>query len=473
MNTQADATPSRRAALWSGRFAEKPDEAAVQFETSIYADERLAFDDIVGSKAHAAMLGSAGIIPQAEADALVGALAAIEVELRAGTLALDPGAEDIHSFVENELTARLGDTGRKLHTGRSRNDQIALDERLYLRRAVPEFQQKLLALVGTLAGIAEAHTGTLLPGYTHLQHAQPVTLAHHLCAWAWMLARDHGRFSDALARISLSPLGAGALAGTTLPLDREAVATALGFAGVTPNSLDAVADRDYCVELAAGFSLVMAHLSRFCEEIILWSTEEFGFVSLSEKWSTGSSIMPQKKNPDFAELIRGRTGRVYGDLLALLTMLKGLPLAYNRDLQEDKASLFDAYDTAAASVSVFAEMLKTAEWNAGRMAASCAGGYANATDVAEYLVRKGVPFRTAHTVSARLVRYAIEKKCAIEALTLAELRQHSELFAGDIFAQLESRACVEARSLAGGPAESRTRAQIRDLKAFCAARGTT
>lgn len=452
------------AALWHGRFKEGPDAKAVEFETSIYVDERMAFDDIAGSKAHAAMLGDAGIIPQDEARRIVSALDGIASDLKSGRLGIDRSAEDIHSFIEGVLTDRIGEAGKKVHTGRSRNDQIALDERLYLRHAVPDLQRRIRTLVSVLADIAEKHTGSLLPGYTHMQRAQPVTLAHHLCAWCWMLVRDSGRLSDALGRVSLSPLGAGALAGSTLPLDREAVARSLGFAGVTQNSLDTVSDRDYCIELAAAFALLQAHLSRFCEEVVIWSTEEFGFVELSEKWSTGSSIMPQKKNPDFAELIRGRTGRVYGDLVALLTMMKGLPLSYNRDMQEDKASLFDAYDTVCSCVEVFTSMIGSAEWNTGRMAESCAGGHANATDVADYLVRKGMPFRTAHGVAAKAVRLCIERGCSLEALPLEDFAGCSDLIQEDIYELLAPRACVEGRDVTGGPAPEQVRRQIESLR---------
>ncbi|AEE16414.1 argininosuccinate lyase [Treponema brennaborense] len=455
------------AALWHGRFAEGPDAQAVAFETSIHVDERMAADDIAGSKAHAAMLGSAGIISRAEADAIVSTLDGIAADLNSGALSVDPSAEDIHSFVEGVLTDRLGETGKKVHTGRSRNDQIALDERLYLRHAVPDLQRRLVTLISVLNDIAGSHTETLLSGYTHLQRAQPVTLAHHVCAWSWMLVRDHGRLSDALKRINLSPLGAGALAASGLPLDREAVASALGFEGVTQNSLDTVADRDYCIEITAALSLLMAHLSRFCEEIIIWSTEEFKFIDLSEKWSTGSSIMPQKKNPDFAELIRGRTGKVYGDLIALLTMIKGLPLAYNRDMQEDKSSLFDAYDTALSCVTVFTHMIGTARWNTERMAASCTGGHANATDVADYLVRKGMPFRTAHGVAASAVRLCIERGCNIEDLPLADLQACSPLIEADLYACITSEACVSARDITGGPAPAQVKRQIAALRAFC------
>ena len=455
------------AALWHGRFEEGPDAQAVEFETSIYVDQRMAQDDITGSKAHVAMLGASGIIPQNEADQIIQALEGISKDLESGALTIDYSAEDIHSFIEGVLTDRIGEAGKKVHTGRSRNDQIALDERLYLRHAIPTLQSKIKTLISVLVDIADGHKESLLSGYTHLQRAQPVTLAHHLCAWCWMLQRDYQRLEDALSRIQLSPLGAGALAGSSLSLNREMVAQTLGFAGVTPNSLDTVADRDYCIEFTAAFSLLMTHLSRFCEEVIIWSTEEFKFIDLSEKWSTGSSIMPQKKNPDFAELIRGRTGRVYGNLIALLTMVKGLPLSYNRDMQEDKESLFDAYDTVTSCLEVFTQMIGTARWNTDRMAASCTGGHANATDVAEYLVRKGMPFRTAHGVAAKAVRMCIDRGCNIEDLSLEDLQSCSELLEEDIFSLIKPEACVTARKLTGGPAPEAVAVQIQSLREWC------
>ncbi|MBO4438953.1 MAG: argininosuccinate lyase [Spirochaetaceae bacterium] len=456
------------AALWHGRFAEGPDAEAVAFETSIHVDSRMALDDIRGSIAHASMLGKTGIIPSEEADAITAELAQIAVEIKTGKLEIDTSAEDIHSFIEGVLTDRLGDAGRKVHTGRSRNDQIALDERLYLKHAVPDLRKAVTDLISALVDIAEKNLDTLMSGYTHMQRAQPVSLAHHLCAWCQMLVRDCGRLDDALKRIDLSPLGAGALAGSGLPLNREMTARDLDFSGVTANSLDTVADRDYCIELAACFSLLMTHLSRFCEEVVLWSTEEFKFIDLSEKWSTGSSIMPQKKNPDFAELIRGRTGRVYGNLIALLTMMKGLPLSYNRDLQEDKQSLFEAYDTALSCVRIFTYMISTARWNKDRMAASCVGGYANATDLADYLVRKGMPFRTAHAVAASAVRKGIEKHKNLEDMSLSELREAagSDLICNDVFERIDPRQCAEARRTTGGPAAEKVKEQIQDLRRF-------
>ncbi|MBP5588163.1 MAG: argininosuccinate lyase [Treponema sp.] len=457
-------TTDNHAALWHGRFKEGPDAAAVEFETSIYVDERMAMDDIKGSKAHAKMLGETGIISKAETAKIIKGLESIQKDLESGKLKIDYSAEDIHSFIEATLTDRIGEAGKKVHTGRSRNDQIALDERLYLKRVIPEVQDKILNLVNVLAKIAEKNTDTLMPGFTHMQHAQPVTLAHHLCAWAWSLVRDNDRLSDALKRIDYSPLGSGALAGSGLPLNREMVAKELGFKGVTQNSLDSVSDRDYCIEFASCFSLIQMHLSRFCEEIVLWSTTEFGFIDLSEKWSTGSSIMPQKKNPDFAELIRGRTGKVYAQLNSLLTMMKGLPLSYDRDMQEDKEPLFNALDTVASCLTVFTYMIESAKWNKKVMAEGCEGGYLNATDVADYLVRKGMPFRTAHGVSAKAVRLAIDAGCKLEDLCIEEFKSCSDLIDEDIYDFISPRSCVEVRKTTGGPASEKVKQQIKQLK---------
>lgn len=461
-------TNDNHAALWSGRFAEGPDAAAVEFETSIYVDERMALDDIHGSVAHATMLGEQNIIPMEDAQKIVDGLKSIEKDLESGALKIDYSAEDIHSFVEATLTDRIGEAGKKLHTGRSRNDQIALDERLYLRRVIPLLQNEIVTLIETLSGIAAAHTTTLLTGYTHMQHAQPGTLAQHLCAWSFMLVRDWERIEDALSRISKSPLGSGALQGSTLPLNRERVASLLAFDGVTDNSLDTVSDRDYCIEFTSAFAMLQSHLSRMCEEIVLWSTTEFAFIDLSEKWSTGSSIMPQKKNPDFAELIRGRTGKVYGDLINLLTMVKGLPLAYDRDLQEDKEPLFDALDTVEGNLKVFTAMISSAKWNKENLEKSVEGGFANATDVAEYLVKKGMPFRTAHSVSAKCVRTAIDKGFdKIEDLKIEDLKSCSDLIDNDIFDCLSPRKCAMNRKTTGGPSDETVRVQLETLKNLC------
>ena len=453
--------------LWHGRFAEGPDAAAIAFETSIHVDSRLALDDIKGSIAHVKMLGDAGIIAKEESAAIAQELNTILLQLTDGSLEIDTGAEDIHSFIEGVLTERLGELGKKVHAGRSRNDQIALDERLYLRHAIPALKTRLVTLITTLTEIASKNTTTLMAGYTHLQRAQPVTLAHHLCAWSWMLQRDYYRLQDALKRIDFCPLGAGALASSGLCLDRKHVADNLGFSDVTPNSMDTVSDRDFLIEFTSAFSLIMTHLSRFCEEIIIWSTEEFKFIELSERWTTGSSIMPQKKNPDFAELIRGRTGKVYGNLIALLTTMKALPLSYNRDLQEDKESFFSAYDTVMSCLEVFTRMLATATWNTDRMFNSCIGGYINATDLADYLVKKGMPFRTAHEVVALAVRSCIEKSINLEDLSIKEYKEFSNLIESDVFDYLKPEACVEHKNILGGPSPERVKEQIAMLRNFC------
>ena len=457
-------TGDNHAALWSGRFKEGPDAAAVDFETSIYVDERMAFDDIQGSLAHAQMLCQVGLISKAEFSKIKGGLLSIKKDLESGKLKIDYSSEDIHSFIEATLTDRIGEAGKKLHTGRSRNDQIALDERLHLRRVIPQLQNKILSLVDALASTAAKNLDTLMPGYTHMQHAQPVVLGQHLCAWAWSLERDWSRLEDALKRISLSPLGSGALAGSGLPLDRKMTASLLGFKGPTQNSIDSVSDRDYCIEFTSAFSLLQMHLSRFCEEIVFWSTCEFNFISLSEKWSTGSSIMPQKKNPDFAELIRGRAGKVYGDLINLLTMMKGLPFSYDRDLQEDKAPLFDALDTVSSCLSVFTLMISSASFNKKAMEESCQGGYLNATDLADYLVKKGVPFREAHGISAKAVRMAIEAGVRLEDLSLEEFASCSKLIDEDVYKILSPSSCAAERKTIGGTAPERVREQAAALK---------
>lgn len=453
-------------ALWSKRFSQSPDSFAVDFETSIKTDARMSQDDIKGSIAHARMLGQTGIIPQEQSQKIIAGLHSIAKDLQDGKLKIDYTAEDIHSFIEAVLTDRTGDAGRMLHTGRSRNDQIALDERLYLKRVIPDLQKDLCTFIQTLCSIAKQNTTTLLPGFTHLQHAQPVSLANHLCAWSWALQRDCTRLQDALKRIDLCPLGAGALAGSTLPLDRQAVAKELGFSGVTQNSLDTVADRDFCAEFCFCFSLIMTHLSRFAEEVVLWSTSEFGFIDLSQKWSTGSSIMPQKKNPDFAELIRGRAGRVQGDLVALLSLLKGLPLSYNRDLQEDKASLFSALDITALCLKVFNQMMLTATFCKENMQKACKRGFLNATDLADYLVKKGLPFRTAHGVAATAVNLAIQKHCNIEELSLQELKTCSSLIQDDVFKAIDIFTCMTKRHTIGAAAPDLVEKQIQDLQDF-------
>lgn len=465
-------TTDNHAALWHGRFLEGPDAAAVSFETSIKDDLRMAMVDIEGSINHAKMLCKQNLISKEEECKIIEGLESIKQDLLNGKTSdgkefkIDLSAEDIHSFIEATLTDRVGEPGKKVHTGRSRNDQIALDEKLYLRHQVSVLKKELNNAVSVLIEIAKNQKNTLIPGFTHMQHAQPVTLAHHLCAWAWMFYRDYKRICDSESRIDFSPIGACALAGSGLPLDREYEAEINGFSNVTLNSLDTVSDRDYYLEVISDLSIIQMHLSRMCEEIVYWATTEFGFIDLSEKWSTGSSIMPQKKNPDFAELIRGKTGRVYGDMIALFTMMKGLPLSYDRDMQEDKSSFFEAYDTVVSSLRIFSEMVKTAKWNEKNMADSCQGGFLNATDVADYLVRKGMPFRTAHGVSAKLVRSAIEKNCKLEELDFSEYRKASPLFENDIFDLITSKKCVEIRNITGGPASEQVQKQIDVLEKF-------
>ena len=465
-------TTDNHAALWHGRFLEGPDAAAVSFETSIKDDLRMAMVDIEGSINHAKMLYKQNLISNEDELKIIEGLESIKRDLINGKTSdgkefkIDLSAEDIHSFIEATLTDRVGEPGKKVHTGRSRNDQIALDEKLYLRHQVSVLKKELNNAVFVLIEIAKNQKNTLIPGFTHMQHAQPVTLAHHLCAWAWMFYRDYNRICDSECRIDFSPIGACALAGSGLPLDREYEAEINGFSNVTLNSLDTVSDRDYYLEVISDLSIIQMHLSRMCEEIVYWATTEFGFIDLSEKWSTGSSIMPQKKNPDFAELIRGKTGRVYGDMIALFTMMKGLPLSYDRDMQEDKSSFFEAYDTVVSSLRIFSEMVRTAKWNEKKMSESCEGGFLNATDVADYLVRKGMPFRTAHGVSAKLVRSAIENNCKLEELDFSEYKKASQLFENDIFELITSKKCVEIRNITGGPASEQVQKQIDVLEKF-------
>ncbi|HON14233.1 MAG TPA: argininosuccinate lyase [Treponema sp.] len=451
--------------LWSGRLEAKPEAEALSFESSIAVDSRLAQEDITGSRAHVAMLAKQGIIPAEAAQAIDEELGRISAELAEGTLQIDMEAEDIHSFIEAVLTERLGDVGRMVHAGRSRNDQVAVDLRLYLKRVVPEIAEEIRATCQVLLELAEQHLETLMPGYTHLQRAQPVSLAHHLTAWTAGLVRDRQRFLDALTRLDECPLGSGALATSTLNLDREAVARSLGFPGPTVNSMDSVADRDFALELAGACAILATHLSRFCEDIIIWATEEFGFIDLAEQWSTGSSIMPQKKNPDFAELIRGKAGRQIGNLVSLLTLLKGLPYAYDRDLQEDKEALFDALDTARATLRMFRPMMATARFRQDRMEAACVGGFLEATDVAEYLVRKGLPFRKAHEVAAQVVRdCGAAGQRSIAERTLDQLRSRCEFFDADLYEVIRPAAALHNRSRSGGPAPQAVQNQIAELR---------
>jgi len=440
--------------LWGGRFSGRTDVEAGRFHSSIAFDQRLYRQDINGSMAHAEMLGRQGIISKQDADAIVKALRDILADIESGALKIDAAAEDIHSFVEAELISRIGDAGRRLHTGRSRNDQVALDMRMYVKGEIDAVNALIADLLEALLAAAKQYSSTIMPGFTHLQKAQPITLAHHLLAYFQMFRRDHERLSGCRERTDEMPLGSGALASTTYPLDRDFVREKLGFSAITVNSLDAVSDRDFCVEFVSCLSIVMMHLSRFCEELILWSTDAFNFVEISDAYATGSSIMPQKKNPDMAELIRGKTGRVYGSLMGLLTMMKGLPLAYNKDMQEDKEAVFAAADTVKASLSIFAAMFESITFNTDVMYKSALGGYTNATDAADWLVKKGVPFREAHEIIGRLVLYAIKKKTPLDDLSLDELKAVSPVFDETLFDAISVDACVNARALPGGPAES-------------------
>ncbi|MBR2593743.1 MAG: argininosuccinate lyase [Firmicutes bacterium] len=442
--------------LWGGRFTKSTDSATDHFHSSISFDQRMYKEDIEGSIAHAKMLGKQGIIPVEDSIAIQKTLKEILGEIEEGKIEFSEAAEDIHMNIETILTERIGDAGKRLHTGRSRNDQVALDLRMYNKKEIIEIKAMVKELIKVLTDIAEKNTFTIMPGYTHLQKAQPVTLAHHLLAYAEMFKRDYERLSEAYRRTDVMPLGSGALAGTTYPLDREYVCELLGFSAVTLNSMDGVADRDFCIDLLTALSTIMMHLSRFCEEIILWSTNEFKFIELSDAYSTGSSIMPQKKNPDMAELIRGKTGRVYGNLFGLLTTLKGLPLTYNKDMQEDKEAVFGAIDTVKMCLPVFTNMLSTATFLKDNMLHGAKGGFSNATDAADYLTKKGVPFRDSHEILGRLVLYCIEKNCMLEDLTMTELKAISPVFGEDYYEAVTLESCVNGRSLIGGPAPTQT-----------------
>ena len=452
--------------LWGGRFTGQTDKAAGQFHSSIGYDQRLYRHDIKGSIAHARMLGKQGIIPQPDSEAIAEALKGILDDIEKGVLEIDLAAEDIHSFVESELVSRIGEAGRRLHTGRSRNDQVALDMRMYVREEIGAALDLLAALLQTLASSAKRHTGDIMPGFTHLQKAQPVTIAHHIMAYFQMFKRDFERLTDCRSRTDVMPLGSGALAATTYPLDREFVREELGFSGITANSLDAVSDRDFCVEFVSCLSLIMMHLSRFCEELIVWSTDSFNFIEMPDAYSTGSSIMPQKKNPDMAELIRGKTGRVYGSLMGLLTMMKGLPLAYNKDMQEDKEAVFDAADAVKNCLAVFTGMFGSLAFNTAAMRKSAAEGYTNATDAADWLVKKGLSFREAHEITGRLVLYAINKKAPIEELSIGELRAISDIFDESFYQAISIEVCVSGRNLAGGTAEAAVLKAIKASEQF-------
>ncbi|MCH5339267.1 MAG: argininosuccinate lyase [Acetatifactor sp.] len=439
------------AQLWGGRFTKETDKLVYDFNASIGFDKRLFRQDIEGSMSHAEMLAKQGILTETEKDAITAGLEEILKDVEKGTLEISEKYEDIHSFVEAVLTERIGEAGKKLHTGRSRNDQVALDMRLYTRQRIVETAGLLEELLAVIIETMEENLETYMPGFTHLQKAQPTTLAHHYGAYFEMFKRDRLRMTDIYERMNYCPLGAGALAGTTYPLDREYVAQLLKFAGPTLNSMDSVSDRDYLIEFLAALSTIMMHLSRFSEEIIIWNSNEYQFVEIDDAYSTGSSIMPQKKNPDIAELVRGKTGRVYGSLMSLLTTMKGIPLAYNKDMQEDKEVSFDAMDTVADCLTLFIGMLRTLKFKKERMAESAMNGFTNATDAADYLVRKGVPFRDAHGIIGQLVLYCIEKNTSIDKLSLEELKGISDMFEEDVFDAVSLKTCVEKRLTIGAP----------------------
>ncbi len=450
--------------LWAGRFQKETDSRINDFNSSISFDSRMAAQDIQGSIAHATMLGAAGIISGPDAQAIAAGLEGILADLESGALAIDPGCEDIHTFVEGELTARIGDAGKRLHTARSRNDQVATDLRLWLRDALAGLQNQLVGLTGVLCDKAEQHTATVMPGYTHLQRAQPITFGQHLMAYAVMLLRDITRLQNAAAGLNHCPLGSGALAGTTYPIDREQTSALLGFTGPCINSLDGVSDRDFCIEAAAALSIIMVHLSRFCEEIILWCSWEFKFIELDDAFSTGSSIMPQKKNPDIAELVRGKSGRVFGSLITLLTIMKGLPLAYNKDMQEDKEAIFDAVDTVRLCLESFTPMVQTMTVLPQNMRAAAAKGFINATDCADYLVGKGLPFRDAYKITGQLVARCIAEGKTLENLSLDQYQEHSPLFGQDVFEAISLERCVAGRTSQGGPAPESVLRQIAQVR---------
>ena len=451
--------------MWAGRTDGNTNKLADDFNSSIHFDCKMYKQDILGSVAHAAMLGAKGIISGADADTLIEGLEGILNDLEIGTLEFDMTCEDIHMFVEQELTSRLGDVGKKLHTARSRNDQVALDIRMYLRDRIDTISALIRELIIAVTNKAEEHKASIMPGYTHLQRAQPITFGHHLMAYAMMLLRDLDRLSDCKKRMNFSPIGCCALAGTTYDTDRHFEAEKLGFDGICRNSLDGVSDRDFSAELLSALSIMMMHLSRFSEEIILWSSWEFKFVELSDSFTTGSSIMPQKKNPDMAELVRGKTGRVYGDLMSLLTVLKGLPLAYNKDMQEDKESVFDACDTAEMCLSVFAPMIHEMSICTDNMKKAAQGGFINATDLADYLVKKGLPFRSAYKISGQIVAKCIAEGKILETLTLSEYKEFSDLFEDDIYNEISLETCVSKRISEGGTSVSSVESQIAFVKA--------
>lgn len=453
------------AQLWGGRFTKETDKLVYNFNASIGFDQKFYKQDIEGSIAHVIMLGKQGILTQEESNQIVDCLCGIRADVENGVLEISDEYEDIHSFVEATLIDRLGDVGKKLHTGRSRNDQVALDMRLYTRLQVLETDDLLKELLETILKIMEENVDTIMPGFTHLQKAQPVTLAHHLGAYFEMFKRDRGRLHDIYVRMNYCPLGSGALAGTTYPLDREMTAELMGFYGPTLNSMDGVSDRDYLIEFLSAASTIMMHLSRFSEEIIIWNSNEYQFVEIDDAYSTGSSIMPQKKNPDIAELVRGKTGRVYGALMSLLTTMKGIPLAYNKDMQEDKELSFDAMDTVKGCIALFNGMLATMKFNKERMYASANGGFTNATDAADYLVNHGVPFRDAHGIIGQLVLYCIDQNKAIDELSLEELKAISPVFEEDIYDAISMETCVSKRLTIGAPGQEAMKRVIEQERA--------
>lgn len=452
--------------LWGGRFEKSTDKSVDDFNSSIRFDSRMYKQDILGSIAHAKMLGKCKIIPQEDSDLIQTTLKEILKDIENGQIEFEIDAEDIHMNIEKILISRIGDVGKRLHTGRSRNDQVALDIRMYLKDEICEIKKMLISLENTLIDISEKNLDVILPGYTHLQRAQPITFAHHMMAYFQMFKRDIERLNDCYKRMNVMPLGSGALASTTYPLDRYMVAEELGFDEITENSLDGVSDRDFAIELASCLSIIMMHLSRFSEELILWSSHEFGFVEMDDAYSTGSSIMPQKKNPDVAELVRGKTGRVYGSLMSLLTVMKALPLAYNKDMQEDKESIFDAVDTVKLCLPVFTKMIATMKINKENMYKAAQGGFTNATDIADYLVKKGIPFRDAHEIIGKMVLYCIGNNKAIDELTMEEFKSFSPLITEDVYKEISLETCVSGRNLPGGPAKERVLEAIQKGKDF-------
>ena len=452
------------AKMWAGRTDGVTSKLADDFNSSIHFDSRMYRQDITGSMAHAAMLGAQGIITQAEADKIIEGLSGILEDLESGKLDFDMECEDIHMFVEQVLTSRIGEVGKKLHTARSRNDQVALDFRMYLRDEIDEILDLTKALIRTVTDKAEAYADAIMPGYTHLQRAQPITFGHHLMAYAMMLQRDIGRLQDCRLRMNVSPIGCCALAGTTYETDREFEAHKLGFNGACINSIDGVSDRDFAIELLSDLSILMMHLSRFSEEVILWCSWEFKFVELSDSFTTGSSIMPQKKNPDMAELCRGKTGRVYGDLMAMLTVMKGIPLAYNKDMQEDKESVFDACDTVKMCLKVFTEMIAGMKALTENMRTAAQKGFINATDLADYLVRKGLPFRTAYKISGQIVADCIARNLVLESYPIEDYQKHSPLIGEDVYSAVDLSVCVEKRISLGGTSVASVRQQIAYVK---------